>query len=1113
MVELYPSTRKPDSFQAESIMTKKKLIRSRKLVLESLETREMLSVSPNGFDPTPEAQELFELINRMRMDPQGEFYRIFDVSSDGKLTAKDDRVAQAIKDYSVSLEDLYNQWSTLTAAAPLAWNAALTDAAEFHSKEMQSAGRQEHQFPDGPSITDRAKAAGFEFYFSTDSDGNSEAIIAENLYAYGLSAENGFSAASFTFAAFVVDWNVPDATHRLNIMDPYFTDVGIYMLYHYNPYNPTPVGDWITTVDFAKSVQSGSESGGHLMGVVYDDLNGSGYYEAQEGLADVSVQIRNIGTDEIFLTSTLTAGGYQMYLPNGTYEVSVIGTNLPVPIYKTITISGSNVKVDFKVQEISDEPPVLDLNGPGDIGRNYRTVYYEGNPGGAVSIVDPQLSIHDSDSNMLYSAEIYFLDRPDGHWEILNVDTTGTMLTASFDSAIGKLSISGTAGISDYEKVLRTLSYSNWKEVVSFEDRTICLNVSDGIHLSETVTTTIRMEPAELPEITVYEATVVEGDSDGQFMQFRVSVSSSPRRELYLYYELNDGTAIDGIDYSTPVETFIQILPGQTEAWITVPIYSNFDSQDDRAFSLWVTDFENATCSTIAVTGTIRDDDRLKSIAGQTGYKETGIDLTDIRRLYSFTPKNDTVVSWEALAANGVQGVKLSLFEGTHASNPIATSIFTGNSQSLKMTLNKGVTYTLMVEGETTLDTLRMVQNIIPDQNEVKFGPQNGQGNAEIRFDDDGIMIDFPGYYPVKYDRGSLFMIWLENSDPDQGLIISGKNPVLDAENGKLVIDDVEIDIAQFNNITLKGTEEFDSITILGTSGDDSFTFENKGGLFEASNGLVLKLENFKTIEIDGNGGNDTAILYDTPHDDTVFFGNAAEIPEGKEFAPGIVTMNGSGYNVKVQDFTTVTVDAIFGGNDLLNINCSNGSSLILHEFLSMRSEQQGDKELLYKTVGFKNVSVTDDDSLNPSNVLILGSRTDRDIIELYPGYTSASNEDKSFSFDVRGYSNIQLSPQDDYAPKVDIYDDKEESVFEPELGTVKYVFEYEGVEYEVVFSELARFDFHYREDPKPENFEPELFTVRDYLFASEILDLEFDFGEYEKDDFSNIENLFEELV
>lgn len=107
---------------------------------ESLESRVLLTINPSGIE-----QAYMENINRMRLDPQGELSVLF--SSTSPLRARDDAVQDAIDHFQVDGSLLLQQWSELTAAAPLAWNEDLNDAALKHTNLMIVHDEQAHNLP------------------------------------------------------------------------------------------------------------------------------------------------------------------------------------------------------------------------------------------------------------------------------------------------------------------------------------------------------------------------------------------------------------------------------------------------------------------------------------------------------------------------------------------------------------------------------------------------------------------------------------------------------------------------------------------------------------------------------------------------------------------------------------------------------------------------------------------------------------------------------------------------------------------------------------------------------------------------------------------------------
>ena len=208
--------------------------RSLGITLEALEPRLLLTLEPTG----PE-QELLERINHFRVNPAGEFARL--VSSTNPVTSPIPGVADALNYYHVNLNQLQNELNALTPVPPLAWNSALSDAADGHNQKMIAANSQSHQLPGEDPFWVRDQNAGY-----TGWSGGSE-----NIFAFATSV-------AYAHAAFVVDWapGTPDGMlnprgHRNNTMSTQVREVGLSVTPHPKP-DPSSndVGPLVTTEDF-----------------------------------------------------------------------------------------------------------------------------------------------------------------------------------------------------------------------------------------------------------------------------------------------------------------------------------------------------------------------------------------------------------------------------------------------------------------------------------------------------------------------------------------------------------------------------------------------------------------------------------------------------------------------------------------------------------------------------------------------------------------------------------------------------------------------------------------------------------------------------------------------
>ena len=308
----------------------------RTITLESLERREVLSAAPDAM-----SQYALSLVNLARTNPQAAATWL------GNEVAKDPNVQATLKFYNVDLSQKLSQLSGSTAQPPLAWNDSLASAAQGHSQDMFANNFQSHTGSDGSGIGDRISNAG---YGSALTEG-------EDAFAYASSVENSIES-------FLLDWGVSDDGHFRNIMQPgtsaqsAFNDVGIGIV---KTQNAAGTERDVVTVDFAKSQASPPQ----VVGVVYNDSDGNGVYGPGEGLGGVSIQAQNLATGAVSSTGSASAGGYQMPLAPGNYDVKAIGANGQVLSSQDLTIGSTNVEADFNLlspttaanQYIAPPPP------------------------------------------------------------------------------------------------------------------------------------------------------------------------------------------------------------------------------------------------------------------------------------------------------------------------------------------------------------------------------------------------------------------------------------------------------------------------------------------------------------------------------------------------------------------------------------------------------------------------------------------------------------------------------------------------------------------------------------------------------------------------------------
>ncbi|MFC4171060.1 CAP domain-containing protein [Microvirga sp. GCM10011540] len=222
------------------------------------------------------------------------------------------------------LLELINAERAKTGAQALAFDANLLTAAEKHSLWMLSSDTFSHTGSDGSSATQRMTDSGFRFAGSWAS--------AENIAWATMRAPQGSQDEVLLLHTNLM--NSPG--HRTNLLNASFKEIDIGF----------EIGDYqgwesaFVTENFAKS-----GSGSLLTGVAFRDGDGDKFYDPGEGLANIAVKAVS-STGQTYTTATMSAGGYQIDLPAGSYTVTFSGSGLATTTYQ-VTIDTTNVKLDL----------------------------------------------------------------------------------------------------------------------------------------------------------------------------------------------------------------------------------------------------------------------------------------------------------------------------------------------------------------------------------------------------------------------------------------------------------------------------------------------------------------------------------------------------------------------------------------------------------------------------------------------------------------------------------------------------------------------------------------------------------------------------------------------
>ena len=98
----------------------------------------------------------------------------------------------------------------------------------------------------------------------------------------------------------------------------------------------------------------------------------------------------------------------------------------------------------------------------------------------AAKVITASLVVSDVDSPTLAGATVSVSANYQSGQDVLEATTTGTSITAAFNSATGVLTLSGADTLAKYQQVLRTVTYRNTSENPSTATRTVSFKVNDG---------------------------------------------------------------------------------------------------------------------------------------------------------------------------------------------------------------------------------------------------------------------------------------------------------------------------------------------------------------------------------------------------------------------------------------------------------------------------------------------------------------------------------------------------------------------------------------------------------------------------------------------------------
>lgn len=320
-------------------MTKVTQQSTRRMSIEQLECRRLLTINP-----TAEEQEVLQYINRFRVDPTGEFSRLF--SSASPLVARDSTLQVDLDFFHVNGTLLQSEWSKIAPTQPVTWNEAITNFSAGHNNDMIAQNQLFHS----DSLVRRAAliAAGVNLDLTSGQRITSEIVFGQ------------IKSPLHNFASYAVDWGTGSGgmeatrSHREALVNPVFEEIGG-KITDTSASNLKPK----TNTFVIANIQNAAI---RVSGAVFEDRNSTGWYEAGEGLGSVSLLFEHTDGRK-FSTTAFSAGGYQIDLPAGTYKIRVTGGSMQHAVVRTITVGDKSQWQNF-IYAANDPAP--DVNEPND---------------------------------------------------------------------------------------------------------------------------------------------------------------------------------------------------------------------------------------------------------------------------------------------------------------------------------------------------------------------------------------------------------------------------------------------------------------------------------------------------------------------------------------------------------------------------------------------------------------------------------------------------------------------------------------------------------------------------------------------------------------------------
>ncbi len=392
-------------------------------------------------------------------------------------------------------------------------------------------------------------------------------------------------------------------------------------------------------VDPDNNVDQGSADGFTTTNTIVSQGNVAGISLVSATQADGSY----LGLMGFGENSRVTYGGFNNLNPldiyNGTGGLNQSGSNrsdAAVSLafhYDTIAVGETtSLRMRYYFGATDAALPVVDLdadNSHGTTGGNYSAAFTEN--GGPIAIVDADATVLNPSGSTLDSMSVTLTNLLDGNAESLLADTSGTSITASYDSGTGMLTLSGTDSTDHYRTVLQTLTYNNTSESPTETARLITVTAMSGANVSEVVTATVSVT-------AINDVPVITSDGGGPTALFTQAENIAAVTTV-ASTDLDGGRATYSLSGPDANDFTINATTGELRFTAAPNFEISNDADADNVYDVTVT-------ASDGVGGFDSQDIRIR--------------LTDINE-FDVTPINDTDATINAVAENAPVGTPVGL--------------------------------------------------------------------------------------------------------------------------------------------------------------------------------------------------------------------------------------------------------------------------------------------------------------------------------------------------------------------------------------------------------------------------------------------------------------------